>query len=123
MSYKRNQKKEKRMVRHRRVRAKVLGTEARPRLSVFKSASHIYAQIINDENERTLVAYSDLALKGKKMKGVDRAREVGKEIAKEAKGKKIEQVVFDRGGFQYHGRIKALAEGAREGNRCRAIDR
>lgn len=106
-------KKEKRLQSHRKIRMKVFGTAKRPRLSVFKSAKHIYAQIINDETGKILLSSSDA--KAKKGKKTDRAREVGKSIAAQALGKKIESVVFDRGGFVFHGRIKNVADGAREG--------
>ena len=84
-----------------------------PRLSVFRSGSHIYAQIIDDTSGKTLVSASSVKLKSKGKKS-DISREVGKELAAKAMEKKIAQVVFDRGGYQYHGRVKALAEGARE---------
>lgn len=146
------EKPEKRIRRHRRVRAKIFGTTDRPRLCVFRSARHIYCQLIDDEKGKTLVAVSDQELKGKREKhapylphqnlvgdGAEEkgkitskklkdekekavrtkkavtAFEVGKLIAEKAKKKKIEKVVFDRGGYKYHGRVKALAEGAREG--------
>ena len=101
-----------------------MGTKARPRLSVFRSARHIYAQLIDDESGKVLVSVSDLKLKKgnppsrKASEGqgkVKSAVEIGRLIAKEAMGKKIERVVFDRGGFIFHGRVKAVAEGAREG--------
>jgi len=96
-----------------RIRGKVSGTENRPRLSVFRAARHIYAQLIDDEKGRTLAAASDLSLKeGSKM---EKARLVGKDLASAAKNLKIKQVVFDRGGYKYHGRVKALADGSREG--------
>ncbi len=99
--------------RKARVRAKIVGTEARPRLSVFKSSVHIYGQLIDDEKGKTLVAMSDLKIKeGKKS---EKATKVGEELAKKAISKKIKKVTFDRNGFKYHGRIKALAEGARKG--------
>lgn len=97
------------------MRMKIVGTAKRPRLCVFKSANHMYAQLINDENGKVLAAASDVKAKGKKAKKVERAMEIGKLIAKEALEKKIEHVVFDRGGFVFHGRIKAVADGAREG--------
>ena len=87
----------------------------RSRLSVFRSNSHIYAQIINDEKAVTLVACSDLKIKKGTMKKVELAAQVGEEVAKLALAKKIKTVVFDRNGFMYHGRIKAVAEGARKG--------
>jgi large subunit ribosomal protein L18 len=109
-------KKEKRKRRHKRIRAKIFGTEKRPRLCVFRSNKHIYAQLIDDEKGHTIVSASDLELKRiEKMTKVQKAKEVGKLIAKKAKEKNIEEVVFDRAGYKYHGRVKALAEGAREG--------
>lgn len=102
----------KRLKNKARLRKKISGTVERPRLSVFRSQHHIYAQIIDDENGKTLGMCSTLKLdKGGSCKA---AREVGKSIAALALKKKIDKVVFDRGGFIYHGRIKALAEGARE---------
>ena len=129
-------KQEKRVRRHKRVRAKAFGTNKRPRLCVFKSSKHIYAQLIDDEKGKTITAASDSELQPKTKKGKSKvavACEVGKLIAKKALGKKfaepsahltprsasqssaIEKVVFDRGGYKYHGKVKALAEGAREG--------
>lgn len=104
-----------RKTRHQRIRNKVLGTEKRPRLSVHKSNKFIYAQIISDVEKKTLVAASDHQIKGLGKSKIERAIEVGKIIAKGAKTKKITRVVFDRGGSKYHGRVKALADGAREG--------
>lgn len=99
--------------RHFRIRRKVSGTEARPRLAVFRSGKHIYAQIIDDSKGKTLVAESDIRAKtGTKQ---EKAYEVGKKIAEKAIKEKIKSVVFDRGGFLYHGRIAELAKGAREG--------
>lgn len=100
--------------RHRKIRARISGTADKPRLCVFKSAKHIYAQIIDDTKGKTILSLSDLKVK-KPGKKTATAAEVGKAIAKEAIAKKIEKVVFDRGGNKYHGRIKALADGAREG--------
>lgn len=100
--------------RHYRVRSKIVGSSKRPRLSCFRSNKHIYAQLINDEKGETLVSASDLELNQKGLTKTEKARKVGQLIAKKAKAKKITQVVFDRGGFKYHGRIKAVAEGARE---------
>jgi len=110
------EKKEKRNRRHRRVRKKIAGNANTPRLCVFRSNQHIYAQLIDDEKRKILGQASDLKLvkKGKKSKG-EAAKEVGKMIAQKAKELKIEKVVFDRAGYQYHGRVKSLAEGAREG--------
>ena len=93
-------------------RRKIVGTANRSRLSVFKSTQHIFAQIIDDSKGITLVAIGDNSLKGTKS---ERAFEVGKKIAALAKAKKINEVVFDRGRFVYHGRVAKLAEGAREG--------
>ena len=111
-------KKELRTRRHQRSRFYLKGTSERPRLSVFRSSNHIYAQIIDDEKGVTLVAASsvDKELKGK-VKGGNKegAKQVGTAIAERAKGKGIDKVVFDKGGFKYHGRIKELADGARAG--------
>ena len=112
-------KNEIRQRKHERVRKKISGTPERPRLNVFRSLKHIYAQIIDDTTGTTLVAAStvDKELKGKLTSGSNKeaAREVGKLIASKAAEKGIKQVVFDRGGYLYHGRVKELAEGAREG--------
>lgn len=112
----RNKKRKK---RHLRVRKKLFGTAERPRLNVFRSSKNIYAQLIDDQTGTTLVSASslDAELKGKGESGatVDAARTVGVLIAKRAKEKGYENVVFDRGGYIYHGRVKALADGAREG--------
>ena len=110
-----NNKKEHREKRHRKVRAKISGTEDRPRLCIFKSNKHIYAQIINDSKGFTLVFASDLEVKdSKKDNKVNLAQKVGELIANKAKDKKITNVVFDRGGFKYHGRVKTLADEARK---------
>ena len=100
-------KKLKREMRHRRIRAKIKGTNERPRLSVFKSNKYIYAQLIDDENGKILVAASDRDLKS--------AYEVGKLLAKKAADKVIKMAVFDRSGYKFHGAILELAKGAREG--------
>ena len=107
----------KRKKRHRRIRKRVQGTSERPRLCVFRSHKHIYAQIIDDTQGRTLVSCSDLELQIKKAGPgkVGKAFEVGKLLAQKALEKGIKRVVFDRAGYKYHGRVKALAEGAREG--------
>ncbi|MGY4706440.1 50S ribosomal protein L18 [Candidatus Bipolaricaulota sp. J31] len=111
---------ERRKIRHRRVRKKISGTSERPRLFVFKSLRHIYAQIIDDsppQGSRTLVAASTLdpELRERiKSDNIEAAREVGKLIARRALEKGIKKVVFDRGGYPYHGKVKALAEAARE---------
>jgi large subunit ribosomal protein L18 len=106
-------KQKRYMQRKKRVRAKASGTEAKPRLTVFKSANHIYAQIVDDVKQVTLASASDL--KSKAGKKTEKAAVVGEELAKKAVSAKIKKVVFDRNGFIYHGRIKALAEGARKG--------
>jgi len=108
-------KRAKRQTRARRARAKISGTARRPRLSVFRSGRHIYAQLIDDERGKTLVSASDLELKKEKNKKTDLAKDTGKLIAQKAREEKISEVIFDKGGFKYHGRVKALAEGAREG--------
>jgi large subunit ribosomal protein L18 len=112
------QKRESREHRHRRVRARVIGTPERPRLNVFRSLTNIYAQVIDDSAGTTLVSAStldsDVATQIDGKKKVDAARIVGKIVAERAKNAGISKVVFDRGGYPYHGRIAALAEGARE---------
>jgi large subunit ribosomal protein L18 len=100
--------------RHARVRNKISGTPECPRLNVFRSSSHIHAQIIDDVHGVTLVAASSVDMKLENGGNVEAATKVGKEIAERAKAKKIENIVFDRGGYIYHGRVKALAEAARE---------
>lgn len=109
---------EARLKRHQRVRKNISGSGETPRLCVFRSLSDIYAQIIDDEKGITLVSSStiDAELKKKieKLKKIEQAAEVGKLLGERAKSKKITSVVFDRGGYQYMGRVKALAEGARE---------
>ena len=124
-------KQEKRQIRHKRARARIFGAEEAPRLCVFRSNNHIYAQLINDEKGTTILSASDLELKKRKVKTkstnkkqtegkaarsgkILTAFEVGKLLAEKAAEKKIKKVIFDRGGYQYHGRVKALAEGARE---------
>jgi large subunit ribosomal protein L18 len=109
-------KQEKRIRRHKKIRQNMHGTAERPRLFVFRSNQHIYAQLINDDLMKVLAQVSDMDLKANKTgKKSDIAKEVGKTIAKKATDSKIEKVVFDRGGIVFHGRIKALADGAREG--------
>ena len=104
-----------RQIRHRRVRAKVAGTASRPRLSIFCSNRYLYAQLIDDDAGQTIVAASNLKSKGKgKSKLVD-PKALGSDLAIKAVAKKIKQVVFDRGGYRYTGRVKALADGARAG--------
>jgi large subunit ribosomal protein L18 len=109
-------KEEGRARRKRRIRKKVSGNEARPRVSVFRSAKHIYAQAIDDARGATLVTVSTLSdgLKGLEGSKTDEAKAVGAAIAKALKDKGIEEIIFDRNGYLYHGRVKALAEGARE---------
>jgi large subunit ribosomal protein L18 len=102
--------------RHRRIRGKVQGTAQRPRLAVFRSNKGIFAQLVDDESGKTLAGASWLGLP-KSFKGnkIEQAAEVGKAVAAAAKKAGIDEVVFDRGGYLYHGRVKALADGAREG--------
>jgi large subunit ribosomal protein L18 len=130
-SYSMLEKQIKRNRRHKRVRAKISGTAERPRLCVFRSAKHIYAQLIDDVKEETLVSASEKEISKIKIKknpsaGGEKdknplsgktalAFEVGVLIAKKAAEKKIQKVLFDRGGYVYHGRIKAVADGARQG--------
>ena len=109
-------KNEARLRRHRRVRGKISGTAERPRLDVFRSSKHIYAQIIDDVAGVTLVSASSMEKGFEGFGGnIEAAGKVGKMIAEKALEKGIKTVVFDRGGFVYHGRVKALAAGAREG--------
>lgn len=105
-----------RIVRHERIRNKIFGTKETPRLNVFRSNKEIYAQIIDDENKTTLVSASSLdkSLKLENGGNVEAAKAVGKLIAEKAKQAKITKVVFDRGGYLYHGRVEALANAARE---------
>jgi large subunit ribosomal protein L18 len=101
--------------RHRRVRGKVAGTPERPRLAVFRSNRGVFAQLVDDRSGKTLAGASWVGLKGFTGDKTAQANEVGKQLAAAAKQAGIEAVVFDRGGYLYHGRVKALAEGAREG--------
>ena len=119
-----NLRKSRRRLRARRrarIRKKISGTAERPRLVVFRSLRNIEGQVVDDDGSRTLVGLSTLAeeLRGFKAEsrnpGVEKAREAGKLLAKKAKEAGVERVVFDRGGYKYHGRVKAFAEGAREG--------
>ncbi|MDD5339001.1 MAG: 50S ribosomal protein L18 [Dehalococcoidales bacterium] len=115
---KKSQTREARIRRHHRVREKVSGTKEQPRLCVFRSTNHIYAQVVDDTEGRTLVAASTLdeeVVKDSKKNKTSQAESVGTLLAKRATEKKISQVAFDRGGFKYHGRVKALAEAARKG--------
>ena len=111
---KKESKNVSRLRRHARVRNKISGTATCPRLNVFRSNSNIYAQIIDDEKGVTLVSSSSVELKIKNGGNIEGAKLVGKDIATKAKKNKIEKIVFDRGGYLYHGRVKALAEAARE---------
>ena len=99
---------------HSRIREKLSGTSERPRLNVYRSLNHIYAQVIDDQKGETIVSASTLGMKAKTGGNVAAAKEIGKTIAEKAVAKGIKKVVFDRGGFLYHGRIKALADAARE---------
>jgi large subunit ribosomal protein L18 len=108
-------KKEAREKRHNSLRKRVAGTAERPRLAVFRSAKHIYAQVIDDEQKKTLVSTSDQKFeKGSDDDKKARAKKVGADIAAKCKAAGIEKVVFDRAGYKYHGRVSALADGARE---------
>jgi len=119
-------KRKKRLKRHKKVRAKISGTDKIPRLCVFRSNKYIYAQLIDDKNNKILASARDSQVKVKKTetkkekdkklsKKLSIAFETGKLIAQKSKDLKIEKVVFDRGGYKYHGRVKALADGARDG--------
>jgi len=114
----RKQKTEKRQRRHRRIRAKIKGTSKVPRLCVFRSNKYIVLQIIDDVSGKSLLHITDKEKKTKikkKIKKTESAHALGKKIAEMAKKKKISKIVFDRGGYKYHGRVKAAADGAREG--------
>lgn len=106
-------RQDKRKIRHRRVRSKVIGTATRPRLSVFKSNKFVYAQVIDDEKANTIVSADSKKMNKGTM--TEKAAKVGEEIAKVAKDKKVSEVVFDRGGYLYTGVVKSLADGARKG--------
>jgi len=108
-----NSRHQLRKKRHNRIRSTLSGTAKRPRLSVYRSLTSISAQLVDDVTGAVLVNSS--SLKDKKGSTMDAAKKVGEELAKKAKAKKIESCVFDRSGYLYHGRVKALAEGAREG--------
>jgi len=109
-----NTKREARIRRHERVRKVVSGTLEMPRLNVFRSNNAIYAQVINDVTGTTLVSSSSLELKIKNGGNIEAAKAVGKDVAEKCKKAKIKKVVFDRGGYLYHGRVAALADAARE---------
>ena len=106
---------EKRKKIHRRIRKKISGTKERPRLSVYRSNGEIYAQVIDDTQSHTLVSVSSRMIKDLKGTKIEKSKEVGRALAKMAADKGIASVVFDRGGYLYHGRVKAFADGAREG--------
>jgi len=110
----RDSKNQIRLRIHRRIRRRVKGSEHRPRLAVFRSVKHIYAQVIDDAKGHTVVAASSSEKSGTNGGNVAGAKAIGKLVAERAKDKGIKAVVFDRGGYQYHGRVKALAEAARE---------
>ncbi len=112
-----NNKIQRKLKRQTRIRAKVKGTQDRPRLSVFRSSKYMYAQIIDDEKMETLVGVSEKNLKEKAtgIKKIERAKKLGLLLAELALGKKITKVVFDKGDYLYHGRVEAVASGAREG--------
>jgi large subunit ribosomal protein L18 len=105
----------KRLKRRRRVRAKVRGSAVRPRISVFRSNRGIFAQLVDDDAGRTLAAVNWTEADLRTLKPMDQARKAGEILAERAKAAGVDAAVFDRGGYQYHGRVKALAEGAREG--------
>lgn len=109
------EKNKKKQQRAKRVRAKIFGTADRPRVSVKRSLRHIKVQVIDDEKSNTILAASDTELKGKPASGTERAKQVGMLVAKKAQDKKIKKAVFDRKGYKYHGRVRSLAEGMREG--------
>lgn len=109
-------KRRRKIARHRRVRAKISGTSKCPRLSVFRSSRHIYAQLIDDESSKTLAQFNDLAQKSRKKNTTKTmsAKEVGLNLGGEVLKKGFSRVIFDRGSYKYHGRVKTLAEGLRE---------
>jgi large subunit ribosomal protein L18 len=108
-------KPKQRLRRRRRVRAKVRGTADRPRLSVFRSNRGVSVQLIDDDSGRTIAAVNWIEADLKGLKSMEQAKRVGELVAERAKGAGVDAAVFDRGGYRYHGRVKALAEGAREG--------
>ena len=105
-------RQEKRKIRHKKVRAKIIGDSARPRFSVFKSNTAIYVQLVDDKKSKTILSFDSRKVEGKTL--TEKAKSVGQEIAKMAKEKKIKEVVFDRGGYLYAGVIKILADSARD---------
>ncbi|MGB9848098.1 MAG: 50S ribosomal protein L18 [Minisyncoccia bacterium] len=109
-------KKDKRIRRHKKIRAKIFGVANKPRVSVFISNKHLYAQVIDDNKGKTLISVSDFELKtDKKETKMTIAKKIGLLLAEKLKKLKIYKIVFDRGGFKYHGRVKNIAEGLREG--------
>lgn len=111
-----NSQKEKRIIRHKRVRSNIIGTKERPRFSVYRSGKHIFVQLIDDTSKKTIIGFSDATLpNAKKMTKSDRSLATGKFLAEKAIAQKITKVVFDRGGYRYQGRVQKVAEGAREG--------
>ena len=108
-------KREQRLRRRRRVRSRVIGTAERPRLSVFRSNKGIFAQLIDDRAGHTLAAVNWIEPELRKLSATEQAKKAGELLAERAKAAGVETCVFDRGGYRYHGRVKALAEGAREG--------
>lgn len=110
-----NMKQELRQKRKLRSRRKISGTDDRPRLSVFRSSSHVYVQVIDDELGKTLLSMSSYSKGQAKRAGVEVCSDIGKEVAKACLEKQISRVVFDKNGYAYHGRVKAIADGAREG--------
>jgi large subunit ribosomal protein L18 len=112
------EKKQGKHKRHKRVRARVVGSGSRPRAAIFRSNKHIYVQLIDDTKAATILGMGDSSISGKgkaKIKKTENAKALGKHISELARQKGINSIVFDRGGFRYHGRVKALAEGLREG--------
>ncbi|MER3406906.1 MAG: 50S ribosomal protein L18 [Patescibacteria group bacterium] len=107
-------KKEKRILRHKKIRKKIFGTKERPRLSVFRSNQHIYAQVIDDNQGKTIVSASSLEFKNEKLTNKEKIEKTAQVLAQRMKEKGIEKIVFDRGGFSYKGRIKLFAEKLRE---------
>lgn len=106
----------RRQRRHKRIRAKIKGTALRPRLTVFRSNQHMYVQLIDDDKERTLISCSDFEIREKKtLTKLELAKQIGVVLAKKALEQNIKKIVFDRAGYKYHGRIKAIADGARQG--------
>lgn len=110
------QKQQHRIMRHARVRSKIMGTKERPRISVFKSSKHVFVQFIDDKSGKTILSSKVISTGKSKVKGtkIDKALKVGEMVGEKAKEAGIKEAVFDRGGFKYHGRIKAVADGLRK---------